>query len=100
MTKKHIINDTCNLKPYEAHLASICVAIVFGCLGGYFAKSMINDVNYWLYLLTGLAGFLFPYIICKYIFVTAHEWYGEKSLSHRVYDLIGIVSALLFIFII
>ncbi len=93
------------LKDYEAHIASMCVAIVSGGIGGA------------LYLLTKkgvcLANFMscghhpiYPigaafiswyaaWLVCRNAFPSAHHWYGHGSWSHRIYDTVGIASGVL-----
>jgi hypothetical protein len=84
---------TCNLQPREAHLASICVAIVFGVLGGKLSLWFYEEPTWHLYAATAGYGFMFPWLVCKHLFPTAHHWYGAKSWAHRAYDLIGVAAA-------
>ena len=90
----------------EAHLASLCVAIVSGGIGGILAimcsivrikiytsislEYLLNNVD--TIILAGILGFCVSWIVCKYLFKSAHRWYGSKSWYHRVYDLVGVVS--------
>jgi len=88
----------------EAHLASLCVAIVSGGIGGALAKivciavwGFYNDYNssfvYWYSLFyAGMLGFSVSWMVCNHLFKSAHEWYGSKSWYHRIYDLVGVIS--------
>ena len=90
------------LKDYEAHIASMCVAIVSGGIGGGIAKftMFMNGIFYphisWYpacgFVLAAFLGFMIAWLVCEHLFPSAHEWYGHGSLSHRIYDLVGIVS--------
>ncbi len=96
-------SPTVNLQPKEAHLASLCVAIVFGVIGGGLALLLKSNLPLSItatYIIASISGFSLPWIICRSYFVTAHRWYGAKSISHRIYDLIGIFAATLFIYLV
>lgn len=100
------MKNNLTLTSLEAHLASICVAIVSGGIGGVLAKiiftiicSSYNDLSvsfvYWHGLsYAGVLGFCVSWIVCDCLFKSAHDWYGAKSWYHRVYDLVGIVSGI------
>jgi len=99
MAKK---TKTLNLKAHEAHHASICVAIVWGIVAGIIAS--FNPIleliasftpilkEYGIYIAV-ILGFCIPWVVCKYTFTSAHQWYKPKSWSHRGYDMVGIVAA-------
>jgi hypothetical protein len=92
-------SETCNLKPNETHLGSLCVAIVFGELGGLIGikgMSLLTlDISlWWTGLVCVLLGYILPWLVCRYLFVTAHNWYGHRSVAHRIYDTVVILSAL------
>ena len=88
-------SDTCNLQPIEAHIASICVAIVFGTIGGFIGVIFLMIFSNTISLLIAVfGGFLIPWIVCKYLFKTAHLWYGQSSLYHRAYDSVGVLAAI------
>ncbi len=96
---KKIRSKTCNNTPNETHLASLCVSVIFGSLGGlngvWTVYTFPIGINIWVQgIICALFGFLFTWMICKYWFFTAHEWYGYKSFAHRIYDAVGIVSAM------
>jgi len=80
------------LKSYEAHHASICIAIVYGIIAGHIASTGIYQ-PYGIYLAIGL-GFIIPWLICEYTFPSAHRWYGPKAWVHRAYDAIGIAISM------
>ena len=97
MEHEHEHSETCNLKPYEAHLSSLCIAIVFGTIGGCLGL-LFNEI----FNITSVAGatcsivgFIVAWVVCRYFFATAHEWYGHNSIAHRIYDIIGTISGLL-----
>ena len=85
-------NIKLTLENYEAHHSSICVAIVYGCLGGLLAK-LIPLAHSWIFAIG--FGYIITWIICKYAFPSVHEWYGYNSFYHRIYDFVGVWSALL-----
>ncbi|MES0488350.1 MAG: hypothetical protein ABUK01_00055 [Leptospirales bacterium] len=90
----HQRSETITLNSFEANLASVCVAIVFGSIGGNIGTLLTGLLPFWGLITLILAlGFIFPWIVCKYLFKTAHEWYGPASWQHRMYDGIGIVAA-------
>jgi len=96
-------SSTVNLQPKEAHLASLCVAIVFGVMGGGLTLLFKSNLTLSItatYIIAFVLGFSLPWIVCRTYFVTAHRWYGSKSASHRLYDLVGIFTAILFIFLV
>ena len=88
------------LKDYEAHIASMCVAIVSGGIGGLIVSGL---TVIGLHLNSGFLGFLgaaiwgwwASWLVCKYLFPSAHHWYGHGSWSHRIYDLVGIAGGVL-----
>lgn len=87
-------SSTLTLTEFEAHFASVCVAIVFGTIGGLIAIMFSGILNIWIVAgLTAFLGFIIPWFICKYPFHSAHEWYGANSIAHRIYDSIGVVAA-------
>lgn len=45
-------------------------------------------------LLIGITSFAINWIVCKHAFPETHKYFGPKSKYHRLYDLIGVVSAL------
>lgn len=103
------------LKPLEAHMASLCVAMVSGGFGGLLAKLAVLSYNTIHYLnielgsgtallninlifgliLSMVLGFGSSWVVCEYAFPSAHKWYGHSSLYHRVYDVVGIVGGVL-----
>lgn len=98
-------NEGVTLKPSEAHLASLCVAIVCGIVGGMLAtwtmfwNSRIADLSIPLgygLVLTAILSFCVSWIVCKYLFKSAHNWYGAKSWYHRIYDGVAIVSGMIY----
>ncbi len=92
----HPRSSTLTLPEFEAHFASVCVAIVFGTVGGKIAVLFSGHISIWIVAaLTAILGFFIPWFICKYPFHTAHEWYGANSIAHRIYDAIGVVAAFL-----
>ena len=90
------------LKDYEAHIASMCVAIISGGIGGtIISKGVQFLINLFIagnpgdigeLILAGGWGWWLSWLVCKHLFPSAHEWYGHGSWSHRIYDLVGIVS--------
>ena len=84
------------LKDYEAHIASMCVAIVSGGIGGGLTSLIYNQL--FIFGLTApiaapaIGGYAVAWLVCKFLFPSAHKWYGHGSWSHRIYDLVGIVS--------
>ena len=102
MTNKHTKEDL-TLKPYEAHLASLCVAIVSGGIGGVLVKWIIYFYSTALHLDINLLGFIpaavfsfsVAWLVCDYLFPSAHKWYGHDTLHHRIYDFTGTVSGVL-----
>ncbi len=99
MAKKNLI-----LKNSEAHLASLCVAIVSGGIGGLLAKwsvywySRIADLSLSLGFglsVAALLGFCTSWLVCEYLFPSAHKWYGHSSWYHRAYDSVGVISGVL-----
>ncbi len=81
---------------YEAHFASLCVAIVSGSLGGLLAIWLDSkDQNLAHLIVAGILAFSISWLVCKFLFPSAHKWYGAKSLYHRVYDLVAIGSGVL-----
>ncbi len=96
-------SETVNLKASEAHLASLCVAIVFGLLGGGLGLLVLKFVvisTTVIYLISAALGFLVPWIVCNNYFPTAHHWYGANSIAHRIYDLVGIVAAVVLVYLV
>lgn len=88
--------ETCNLQPMEAHLASACVAIIFGTIGGFIGIASLTIVTTSISTIIALlGGFVIPWLVCKYLFNTAHMWYGRNSFMHRIYDGIGIIAAII-----
>jgi hypothetical protein len=98
MSGNHATNNSkteITLPAFEAHLASISVAIVSGSIAGNLMTLFIGKLLLWvLILLTAILGFTISWVVCKYLFKTAHVWYGSGTLSHRLYDSVGIISAL------
>ncbi len=101
MTKRNLI-----LSNSEAHLASLCVAIVSGTIGGSLAKSGIYwyshwytaDLTipiYWGLIFAGILGFAISWVVCQFLFPSAHKWYNPKSWYHRAYDTVGVISGVL-----
>ena len=88
------------LPAFEADVASICVAIVAGSIGGNIGTLLTDVFPFWglLIFILGL-GFVIPWVVCKYLFKTAHVWYGSGSLKHRLYDGIGMISAVVAFYI-
>ena len=92
--------ESINLPAFEADLASVSVAIVAGSIGGNIGTLLTDIFPLWGLWLTILGlGFLIPWVVCKYLFKTAHAWYGSGSLKHRLYDGIGIISAVVAFYI-
>ena len=93
-------NDGLNLPPFEANLASFCVAIVAGSIGGNIGTLLPDIIPFWSLIIFVLAlGFIIPWIVCKSLFKTAHAWYGSNTLKHRLYDGVGISSAVIAFYI-
>jgi hypothetical protein len=89
---------TCNLTPVEAHLASLCVAIVSGAIPAAIFLSLGLQLSLIKVIIIVTAiSYVFPWCVCKYIFTTAHHWYGFSSWAHRVYDMVGVLSGLLIV---
>lgn len=85
------------LKDYEAHIASMCVAIVSGGIGGGLALALDllfhgPAIHFVDYLYAAFAGYGIAWLVCTFLFPSAHKWYGHGSWSHRIYDLVGIIS--------
>ena len=79
------------LKDYEAHIASMCVAIISGSIGGALAL----PVPEYGYGIAGILGYAVAWLVCKFAFPSAHKWYGHDSWSHRIYDIVGFFSGVL-----
>ena len=87
---------SCLLSWNEINLASMSVAIVCGSLGAVLTHSFIPVLPYLLnYLISGILGFGIAWIVCEYLFESAHSFYGPASIWHRIYDGISILSAIL-----
>ncbi len=87
-------SSTLTLPEFEAHFASVCVAIVFGTIGGHIAALFSGTLTIWVVAgLTAFLGFIIPWLVCRYLFKTAHVWYGANSFAHRLYDSSGVVAA-------
>jgi hypothetical protein len=94
--------DKLTLKPYEAHFAALCVAIISGASGScmvivltqYNAMQLIYGL-----ILVCIVGFCVSWIVCKYLFPSAHKWYGHLTFLHRIYDIVSITSAALLYYI-
>lgn len=96
----NVNKQSINLPAFEAHTASICVALVSGFVAGKLSIALYNFSasyaqlnNGVLYCLIAFLGFAIPWVVCKYVFHTAHHWYGAKSLAHRMYDSLGVIAA-------
>jgi len=90
-------SDSVNLLGREAHLASLCVAIVFGLVGAGLSLLLFKFIvlsNTTLYLISAVLGFSVPWLVCQYYFTSAHHWYRAKSIAHRIYDLVGLLVAI------
>lgn len=86
-----MLKENLHLSIREAHIASLCVSIVCGVTGSIIPSVLLS------YSLTNLAlilscSFIFSWVVCKYLFQSAHHWYGEGSIYHRVYDTLSILS--------
>jgi len=93
-------NKGIHLPSNEAHLAALCVAVVMGSIGGNVSILLINIIPFWsLFAVVIALGFIIPWFVCKYLFKTAHAWYGSNTLSHRLYDGVGIISAVIAFYI-
>lgn len=89
-----------NLSAFEADLASICVAIVAGSIGGNIGTLLTDIFPFWVLLIFIISlGFIIPWLVCMYLFKTAHAWYGSGSFNHRIYDGVGIISAVVAFYI-
>jgi len=83
----------------EAALADAAVAIVSGALAGvivYYAALLLKrSRSLWADLGAAVLGYLFARVVCQYMFPQAHKQYGGNHASrHRMYDAVGVVSAL------
>ncbi|MCH7733276.1 MAG: hypothetical protein IIA61_11730 [Candidatus Marinimicrobia bacterium] len=103
MSESHRVSaesGSINLPAFEVGFASICVAIVAGSIGGNIGTLLTDVFPFWglLIFILGL-GFIIPWVVCKYLFKTAHAWYGSSTLKHRLYDGVGMISAVVAFYI-
>lgn len=71
----------------ELALASLCVAIVCGSIGGV-AGALVGA--WWA---SPVLGFAVAWVVCERVFPNAHHYYGARSVSHRIYDTVAIASS-------
>ncbi|MCH8069356.1 MAG: hypothetical protein IID16_08855 [Candidatus Marinimicrobia bacterium] len=76
MSESHRVSaesGSINLPAFEVGFASICVAIVAGSIGGNIGTLLTDVFPFWglLIFILGL-GFIIPWVVCKYLFKTAH----------------------------
>ena len=101
MTKRNLI-----LSNSEAHIASLCVAIVSGATGGSLAKLELYWYSHWYtadltipiwygLIVAGILGFALSWVVCQFLFPSAHKWYDHSSWYHRAYDTVGVISGVL-----
>ncbi|MDH5229649.1 MAG: hypothetical protein OEY38_06300, partial [Gammaproteobacteria bacterium] len=75
-------DDGVFLPLFEANLASCCVSMVSGSIAGNLCSLAKDQLPFWaLVCSAGIFGFLFAWVVCKYLFKTAHHWYGSDSLD-------------------
>lgn len=93
------------LKSLETHLASLSVAIVCGLIGAIltiwtvFSYKYFYDIDMTILfsvLMAAVFGFCISWLVCQHLFTSAHVWYGAKSLYHRIYDGVAVVSGVMF----
>jgi hypothetical protein len=74
---------TITMKRRELHHASVCVALVYGALGGVLA-----GLTGWWWL-APILGFAIAWVVCERAFPSAHAYYGDWSVYHILYNLIA-----------